>query len=193
LWRLLPSFLKICPHCHSARLIRWGYYKRFALPARKNLVPIQRIFCKDCCRTFSLLPSFLLARRSRSVHTLEAIISIITKDDDWRLSPEIEMELSTAYRWIRLFSRQARDALPIIRGELVKLDPSKKVCQEFDAVPEQLGDYKILLLQRFLSFSRQLLQKALQLADDQADEAGLLFSFINFLLAHKTGKALLCK
>jgi hypothetical protein len=103
------------------------------------------------------------------------------------------MELSTVYRWLRLFFHQARDSLPIIRSEFVKLDSSKKVCQEFDAVPEQLGDYKILLFLRFLSFSRQLLHKAQRLANDKADEAGLSFSFINYFLAQKTGKALLCK
>lgn len=53
----------VCPVCGAhARLQGHGWYCRNALPTRETelVVMVHRLFCPVCCRTVSLLPSFLL-------------------------------------------------------------------------------------------------------------------------------------
>ena len=67
---ILPSIHSCpCPLCKSyGRLIKWGrYIKKTTIidtdnPSHEEEVKIQRMRCKDCKRTFSILPDFFIPR-----------------------------------------------------------------------------------------------------------------------------------
>jgi hypothetical protein len=69
-----------CPHpeCQAAnRLIRWGTYERNALTGRADYrIRIQRVRCKACGRTHSLLPDFLHPYRHFALSVLQSVVSL---------------------------------------------------------------------------------------------------------------------
>ena len=69
-----------CPHpnCQAAdSLIRWGTYERGALTGEADYrVRIQRVRCKVCGRTHSLLPDFLHPHRHFGVDLLQPVVSL---------------------------------------------------------------------------------------------------------------------
>jgi hypothetical protein len=121
------QYLKSCPYCHHDHLIRWGYYERRGIPFIDEIL-IQRVRCTNCLCTTNVLPSFLLANKSYSVNDLQALLlSFISNPDDWKKSPDIPFDLSTAYRWLRIIRTQAMDIMPDIREELLKLKPAHQL------------------------------------------------------------------
>lgn len=58
-----PIFDK-CPNCHciaSGNLHRHGYYWRYAITDEAEFkIPICRLICLSCKKTFSILPDFLI-------------------------------------------------------------------------------------------------------------------------------------
>lgn len=183
----LDLLVERCPYCQNNGLVRWGYYTRSALPSSKP-IRIQRIRCKRCGRTFSLLPSFLLARRSYSVSCLKTfVVSFISHDKDWKKSPELLVDLSTAYRWRRILRRQICARLPAIRKTLLHMAP-ETAC--LDAKTAMLLSDQVLF-KRFLDISEQLYEAAVRLADTQTDSNTDIFNFLNFFLACYTAHPLL--
>jgi hypothetical protein len=71
---------KRCPHpdCQAGgALIRWGSYERSAVTAEADYrVRIQRVRCKVCGRTHSLLPDFLHPHRHFVIHLLQQAVSL---------------------------------------------------------------------------------------------------------------------
>ena len=71
---------KRCPHpdCQAVgSLIRWGTYERGAATAEADYrICIQRVRCKVCGRTHSLLPDFLHPHRHFVIHLLQQVISL---------------------------------------------------------------------------------------------------------------------
>jgi hypothetical protein len=69
-----------CPHpdCRAAdALIRWGTYERQALTGLQVYrIRVQRIRCKACGRTHSLLPDFLHPYRHYVISLLQRIVSL---------------------------------------------------------------------------------------------------------------------
>jgi hypothetical protein len=168
-------------------LIRWGYYSRRSLPLSRR-IHIQRLRCKRCGRTTNVLPSFLLARKRHAVKVLENLILAFVDDHcNWKQRLDISLDLSTAYRWLRAFHRQALEAMPDIRKELLTLVPNHPL-KEYQ--PEPVPSTRILL-KRFLVLSRRLFKAAVRLAEPNPSSNKDLFCFLNFFLVQKTGKALL--
>ncbi|MEC1722553.1 DUF6431 domain-containing protein [Schinkia azotoformans] len=68
-----PIFTK-CNHCHSrGTLHRHGFYHRFGITEDQTLaIPICRIKCTSCLKTFSILPSFLIPYFQHTIHTVIA-------------------------------------------------------------------------------------------------------------------------
>ncbi|WP_373233430.1 DUF6431 domain-containing protein [Cohnella sp.] len=68
--------LACCPICRAhKRLLRHGFYDRNAIDeAESYRIPICRLFCTDCGKTVSILPTFLLPYFQ---HAMEYIISIL--------------------------------------------------------------------------------------------------------------------
>ena len=69
-----------CPHpdCQAAgSLIRWGTYERGALTGEADYrIRVQRVRCKACARTHSLLPGFLHPHRHFAISLLQQVVSI---------------------------------------------------------------------------------------------------------------------
>ncbi len=72
---LFPEFDQ-CPLCHAQnRLNRHGFYDRNAIDEEASYrIPICRLKCPDCKKTFSILPDFLLPYFQ---HTAEYIFHIL--------------------------------------------------------------------------------------------------------------------
>ena len=183
-------YLNLCPFCGHRHLIRWGYYKRWFLPL-SGFIRIQRIRCTNCGHTTNVLPSFLLAHKSHQVSVLkELVTTFINNPDDWHKSPEIIIDISTAYRWLRLLAKQAMECLPVLRKALLNLKPEHPVIDTTDAQPVRKTDTQIIF-KRFLSLSDQLFKAAVCLVDKNNPKNEDLFCFLNYFLTKETGKALL--
>lgn len=69
-----------CPHsaCQAAGcLIRWGTYRRWAtFGVCSHRIPVQRVRCKVCGRTHSLLPDFLHPHRQFVIAWLQHAVSL---------------------------------------------------------------------------------------------------------------------
>lgn len=68
--------IECCPCCGAVnRLHRHGFYERYAIEAGEMYrLPICRLICPDCKKTFSILPDFLLPYFQ---HTVKFIIEIL--------------------------------------------------------------------------------------------------------------------
>lgn len=122
-----------CPHpeCRAPdSLIRWGTYARWACTEGKDyLVRIQRIRCKVCGRTHSLLPDFLHPYRHYVIRLLQNIIYLylitgLSLDRLLRRMPETGPARSTIREWIHSFAYGAGALLlDLLTRYLITLDP----------------------------------------------------------------------
>jgi hypothetical protein len=122
-----------CPHpeCQSIGcLIRWGTYARWACTEGEDYrIRIQRIRCKVCGRTHSLLPDFLHPYRHYVIRLLQNTVHLyfIVGLGLGRLlqqMPEPGPARSTVREWIRSFAYGASDLLlDLLTRRLVALDP----------------------------------------------------------------------
>jgi hypothetical protein len=126
-------FPERCPHpeCHAVgSLIRWGAYARWACTeGEAHRIRIQRIRCKACGRTHSLLPDFLHPYRHYVIRLLQNAIHLyliagLGLDRLLRQMPEPGPARSTVREWIRSFAYGAGELLlDLLTRSLVALDP----------------------------------------------------------------------
>ncbi|MHC4250190.1 MAG: DUF6431 domain-containing protein [Planctomycetota bacterium] len=113
--RVLPSASRTCPRC-SGRLIGHGRRRRWVVsPEGVFRIPIQRLICKKCGKTFSLLPGFLYAFY-QCARSLAARVRSLRQDGLRSMSDVRYMlvgacsalagrlHLTSLYRWARLAS-----------------------------------------------------------------------------------------
>jgi transposase-like protein len=171
-------------------MIRWGYYKRRGLPVTSR-INIQRVRCKKCGRTTNVLPCFLLAQKSYTVTIVKELVkTFINHPQDWKQLFDIDIDLATAYRWLRLLTRQANQAMPEIRKALLQLKPCYKLIDQLNDKPVPLTP-RSKLLQRFISLAQKLHRQAVRLVGKNKPISSDYFCFLNYFLADNTGKALL--
>jgi transposase-like protein len=183
-------YAKRCPFCGHDHLIRWGYYTRRGLPM-SDRIRIQRIRCKNCCRTTNVLPSFLLTNKQHSVSVVDDLVTCyINRPDDWQRALDITIDLSTAYRYLRVLVQQANTVLPELRKVLMHINPHYCLTDHIDGIPPPLSS-KRSILQRLVSLAQRLLNEGVRLVDDSCVDAVTLYPFINYFLASQTGNALL--
>lgn len=120
----------------------------------------------------------------------ELVTIFINNPDDWHKSNEIKIDISAAYRWLRLLAQQAMECLPILRRALLNIKPEHPVMDTTDAQPEGKTDTQIIF-KRFLSLSAQLFKAAVCLVDKNNPKNEDLFCFLNYFLTKETGNALL--
>ena len=186
---LFAIYLKVCPFCGHHHLIRWGFYKRQWLPF-EGLVKIQRLRCTLCLGSINVLPSFLLPHSGYCVHALKTLITTFMNHHDiWKESPEIEMDMSTAYRWRRLFAAQALQSLPAMRQALLEIKPSQPIRGPSDGQPITLK----IFFKRYLRIAKWLARAAVRLTEGKGYKNPDLFCFLNHFLWQKTGKGLLMR
>ena len=136
-----------CPHpaCHAAdSLIRWGTYQRWACTAgTAYLMRVQRIRCKVCGCTHSLLPDFLHPYRHYVIRLLQNVIYLyliagLGLGRLLRQMPEPGPARSTVREWIRSFAYGAGHLLlGVLQRLLLTLDPGIEMP---DSSPEHLND-----------------------------------------------------
>ena len=131
-----------CPHpdCQATEsLIRWGTYERWACTAEGDYrIRIQRVRCKVCGRTHSLLPDFLHPHRHYTIHLLQLAVSLylITGLGWERLLKQLSgLARSTLREWVASFAYGAGELLlTFLLRQLLALDPLAEVP---DAAPPQ--------------------------------------------------------
>jgi hypothetical protein len=122
-----------CPHpdCRSANsLIRWGTYQRGAATGERDYrLRIQRIRCKVCGRTHSLLPDFLHPHRHYVISLLQYVTALyILVGLGWRRLlrrlPTQGPARSTVREWVTSFGYGAGYLLlSALLRYLLALDP----------------------------------------------------------------------
>jgi len=133
-----------CPHpdCRAVdSLIRWGSYERSALTEEADYrIPIQRVRCKVCGRTHSLLPDFLHPHRHFVISLLQHVVSLyLLAGLGWRrLMRQLHGQgpaRSTVREWVASFAFGAGHLLfdRLLRHALV-LEPDAEL-------PEQPPDH----------------------------------------------------
>ncbi len=122
-----------CPHpeCQTTGcLIRWGTYERGA--RMKNVayrILVQRVRCKVCGRTHSLLPDFLHPYRHYVIRLLQHVVFLylITGLGVGRLMkqfPGLCPARSTVREWVASFAYGAGELLfDLLSHQLLRLDP----------------------------------------------------------------------
>lgn len=149
-----------CPHpdCQvSGLLIRWGTYERSALTGEADCrIRIQRVRCKACGRTHSLLPDFLHPYRHFVISLLHQVVSFyLIAELGWRQVMRRLRELydraptrSTVREWVASFAYGAGHLLlDALQRHLLALDPGIEMP---DSPPEHLNDVPDLLKRRRL-------------------------------------------
>jgi hypothetical protein len=122
-----------CPHqeCQATHsLIRWGTYQRWAITLGHNYrLLIQRLRCKACGRTHSLLPDFLHPYRLYVIARLQKVVFLylITGSGLDSLIKKLSNPgpaRSTVREWINSFAYGAGVLLlDRLLGHLMHLDP----------------------------------------------------------------------
>lgn len=122
-----------CPHpeCQDVgSLIRWGTYWRWACTAEGDShIRVQRMRCKVCGRTHSLLPDFLHPHRHYVTRLLQHTVSLyLVVGQGWgRLMeqlPDPGPALSTVREWLGSFAYGAGELLlDVVTRQLLALNP----------------------------------------------------------------------
>ena len=125
-----------CPHpdCQAAgSLIRWGTNERGALTGEADYrIRVQRVRCKACARTHSLLPGFLHPHRHFAISLLQQVVSLyLLAGLGWRKLMRQMRETyeqgparSTVREWVASFAYGAGHLLlEALLRHLLALDP----------------------------------------------------------------------
>ena len=112
---------EICPHpdCQSTGyLIRWGAYERSARTGDVDYrILVQRVRCKVCGRTHSLLPDFLHPYRHYVIRLLRLVVFLY-------FIIGLGVGRSTVREWVASFAYGAGDLLlDLLSRQLLRLDP----------------------------------------------------------------------
>jgi hypothetical protein len=160
-----------CPHpecCAAGSLIRWGTYQRWACTASKAyLMRVQRIRCKACGRTHSLLPDFLHPYRHYVIRLLQNVIHLylIVGLGLGRLLqqvPEQGPARSTVREWIRSFAYGTGELLlDLLIRQLVALDPlaalpDRAPPEHLQRIPDPVQRHHLARAHQFWLLAEQL-------------------------------------
>jgi hypothetical protein len=164
-----------CPHpdCQATdALIRWGTYERQALTGLQAYrIRVQRIRCKVCGRTHSLLPDFLHPYRHYVISLLQRVVSLyllaglgISRLMD-RLIGEGPVR-STVREWIVSFAYGAGELLfDLLRRSLMALNPLVELQEtppptHLDRVPSPTRRHRLGRAHRFWQLAEHLYAQA---------------------------------
>jgi len=182
-----------CPHpdCRAADvLIRWGTYERQALTSLEAYrIRVQRIRCKACGRTHSLLPDFLHPYRHYAISLLQSVISLYLLAG-LGINRLMERVIgrgpvrSTVREWIASFAYGAGKLIfDLLLRSLMSVEPLGQLLdtappRHLDRVPSPTKQRRLERAHRFWSLAEQLYAQAkarLSHLDFKADQ---LLSFV---------------
>jgi len=160
-----------CPHAEcqaNGSLIRWGAYWRWACTADGDYhIRIQRIRCKVCGRTHSLLPDFLHPHRHYAIRLLQRAVSLylIAGLGFGRLMkrlPDPGPALSTVREWLGSFAYGAGELLQdVVTRPLLALNPLTKLLdttppQHLNRIPDAIKRRRLERAHHFWFLAEQL-------------------------------------
>lgn len=120
-----------CPHCQGVETLRsHGTYPRKALGQERLPygLRIQRWYCRQCGKTVSVLPSFLLRFRHYLVVVIQGVV--VSRYEQARSWSQVEAQatvdglpsMRTVGRWCRSFAEQAPGWLARVQQTLAQQD-----------------------------------------------------------------------
>lgn len=160
-----------CPHpeCQAdGSLIRWGAYWRWACTADGDYrIRIQRIRCKVCGRTHSLLPDFLHPYRHYVIRSLQHVVFLyLIVGLGWvrlmRRLPDSRPARSTVREWVGSFAYGAGELLlAVVTRQLLALDPLAELPdtappQHLDRIPDPTRRCRLERAHRFWLLAERL-------------------------------------
>jgi len=164
-----------CPHpdCQATdTLIRWGTYERQALTGLQVYrIRVQRIRCKACGRTHSLLPDFLHPYRHYVISLLQRVVSLylLAGLGISRLMKRLIGQgpvRSTVREWIESFACGAGELLfDLLRRSLMALNPLVELSEtppptHLDRVPSPTRRHRLGRAHRFWQLAEHLYAQA---------------------------------
>ena len=182
--------------CGSEVFILWGKYKRKILPQNREL-HIKRVRCTKCKKTHAILPTFLFGQVRHDNQTIAPYFQQFTQKQTSIMEclaqsynlPEAPEDDTTLYRWFNRFIARCKTLLPLLKKELIQLDPKTNL-KEFGDIflgqgmlsPNSICNSAMFISENLLRESTQLLQMKSSLTP---------LTFLNYFCWQKTGKALL--
>jgi len=164
---------RICPDCGAiGMLIRWGTYQR---QVRTGLtvywIRVQRVRCKACKRTHSLLPDFLHPYRRYVVARMQRVISWyllagLGIDRIIERLPGQGPDRSTVREWITSFAYGAGElGFDLLRRCLMDLNPLAELPESpppehLDRVPDPTKRRRLENAHRFWQWAEHLYAQA---------------------------------
>jgi hypothetical protein len=111
--------------CGHSLYILWGTYGRRLRPDRVK-IRIQRLRCKICAVTCSVLPAFLLGHGHYALNTVAPYFNALAAEPisiaaAW--DAEAPRDLSTLYRWFQRLAVRLALLLSLLEKELLELAP----------------------------------------------------------------------
>jgi len=184
-----------CPHpdCQAAgSLIRWGTYERGALTGEADhRIRIQRVRCKTCGRTHSLLPNFLHPHRHFVISLLQQVVSLyLLAGLGWRrLMRQAQAEYargpapSTVREWVASFAYGAGQLLlDALLRHLFTLDPGLDLPdlppEHLDRVPDPNRRRRLENAHTFWLLAEQLYAQVKQRQSALHFSAAQIFPFL---------------
>jgi len=125
-----------CHNCGSRQSWKHGCYCRKADRDGQNLnpVPIQRLKCCGCGKTYSVLPECIPPRRWYLWKSQQDVLLLILSGESYSaIARKVLPSRSTISRWISHFKAKARDYADCLRSfhsELGRFDKFKAFWQE---------------------------------------------------------------
>ena len=160
---------RICPDCGAIDvLIRWGTYPRQACTGLEVYwIRVQRVRCKACKHTHSLLPDFLHPYRRYVVARMQLVVCLYLLrgmgiNSIIEALPGQHPDRSTVREWITSFAHRAGDQLfDLLRRGLMNLNPLAEMPEtpppkHLDRVPDPTKRRRLANAHRFWQLAELL-------------------------------------
>ena len=98
----------ICPCCHAKnKLIKYGTYERNLsiledAEVKDYKISVQRVICKSCNHTHSLLPNFIVPYKIMALFSIAQIVKRATVTSVYKLAEVIELSIQMIYAYVAI-------------------------------------------------------------------------------------------
>lgn len=180
---VLKNIERACPNC-SGYLIGHGTYRRYHQDwSLTEKVPVQRMKCKECFRTFSIPPLFLLPHfRHSSLELLDATTDVIFERKGIARSSEAHLGGRSHAQCLRRVLKYMRSALK---------QGGAKLYQHLSRFQYPLHKEMIALLPQVSDTIQILTRDLLALATFSVENQNLALSLLPYISPTHTTRSLL--
>ena len=112
-----------CKWCGCKKFYKWGKYKRYVIEEdNEHRIPIQRIYCVKCCKTYSYLPSFCVSKINYSADFIMTLLSALIM----KIKYELGDMKRRAYIFLERFVKSESEWIVFLRAKGVRGYPKDK-------------------------------------------------------------------